>query len=193
MTTEPTDITGFLKAWGRGDTAALEQLTPIIYEQLRRLAGGYVHKERAGHSLQATALVHEAYLRLVKTPDMAWQDRDHFFAVAARIMRHILVDYARRGASAKRGGQGQRADHSTAVDLDQLTAADTERARELCELDEALKTLGQIDPRRAQVVELRFFGGFSVEETADILGVSPVTVMRDWKVARAWLTRELRR
>jgi RNA polymerase sigma factor (TIGR02999 family) len=187
-----TDITGLLKAWGRGDRAALDRLTPLVYDQLRRLAGGYVRKERAGHSFQATALVHEAYLRLVKVGEVDWQDRAHFLAVSARMMRRILVDSARARASAKRGGGAQREDHATAINFDDLPAIETERATELCALDDALNSLGRLDARRAQVIELRFFGGLSVEETAEILKVSPQTVMRDWKLARAWLTRELR-
>jgi RNA polymerase sigma factor (TIGR02999 family) len=155
------------------------------------MASGYMHRERTGHSLQTTALVHEAYLRLAKAGDVEWQDRVHFFAVAARIMRRILVDHARRRTSMKRGGPTEREEHSTLPDLDDLPAADAARAAQLCAVDDALNGLTQIDPRRAKVVELRFFGGFNVEETADALGVSAQTVMRDWKVARAWLTREL--
>ena len=192
MPSDSTDITGLLKAWGRGDRAALDQLTPLVYEQLRRLAGRYVHKEPAGQSLQTTALVHEAFVRLVKVGDVDWQDRAHFFAVSARMMRRILVDAARARTSAKRGGSWKRADHSTAINLDDLPGVESDHAAEVCALDDALSSLGQLDARRAQVVELRFFGGLSVEETAAVMNVSPQTVMRDWKVARAWLTRELR-
>ena len=193
MTSDSADITGLLRGWAHGDPTALDRLTPIVYDQLRRLAGGYMHKERAGHSLQTTALVHETYLRLANAGDMPWKDRTHFFAVAARIMRRILVDHARRRTSVKRGGRVERDQHSTLLNLDELPTTDTERAQEVCAVDEALTALARIDPRRAQVVELRFFGGFSVEETADALGVSPQTVMRDWKLARAWLARELSR
>jgi len=187
------DITGLLKAWGRGDRAALDQLTPLVYEQLRRLAGHYMRSESAGHALQPTALVHEAYVRLVNTGEMEWQDRVHFFAVSARMMRRILVDHARARASAKRGGGVTRDEHSSAFDFDELAAVDTARARELCAVNDALETLARFDKRRAQVVEMRFFGGLSVEETAQALNISAQTVMRDWKVARAWLMRELGR
>jgi RNA polymerase sigma factor (TIGR02999 family) len=185
------DITGLLKAWGRGDRTALDELTPLVYEQLRRLAGRYTRKEKIGHSLQATALVHEVYMRLVNSREVDWQDRVHFFAVSARIMRRILVDRARARASAKRGGGVVRAEHSTAINFDDLPANDTERATELCALNDALESLGLMDERRARVVELRFFGGLSVEETAQAMNISAQTVMRDWKVARAWLMREL--
>jgi RNA polymerase sigma factor (TIGR02999 family) len=191
MAMETADITGLLKAWSRGDRGALDKLTPLVYDQLRRLAGRYVRKEPAGHPLQATALVHEAFVRLVNVGEVDWQDRVHFFAVSARIMRRILVDSARARLSAKRGGGMVRDEHSTAINFDALPAAETERAAELCALDDALESLAQLDARRAQVVELRFFGGLSVEETAAALRVSPQTVMRDWKVARAWLMREL--
>jgi RNA polymerase sigma factor (TIGR02999 family) len=149
--------------------------------------------ERAGHTLQTTALVNEAYLRLVDVKGVEWHDREHFLAVTARIMRRILVDAARARASAKRGGEMARVDHSTPVDFDQLPTADSDRAMELCALDDALDALAQMDSRRAQVIELRFFGGLSVEETAEVLKISPQSVMRDWSLARAWLARELRR
>lgn len=187
------EITALLKAWGRGDTAALDRLTPLIYDELRHLAHRYMRHERAGHTLQTTALVNEAYLRLIDVKGVDWKDRVHFLAVSARIMRRILVDAARTRASAKRGGDMDRVDHSTAVDLDQLPAAGSDRAAELCALDDALNSLSQMDSRRAQVIELRFFGGLTVEETAEVLDVSPQTVMRDWKLARAWLARELGR
>jgi RNA polymerase sigma factor (TIGR02999 family) len=150
-------------------------------------------KERPDGQMNATALVHEAYVRLVYARAVDWQNRAHFFAVSARIMRRILVDAARARSSAKRGGGRQQVDQSTMMNLDALPAAGTDRATEICKLDDALNSLAQLDPRRAQVVELRFFGGLSVEETADALAVSPQTVMRDWKLARAWLERELRR
>jgi RNA polymerase sigma factor (TIGR02999 family) len=185
------DITALLKAWGQGDRAALDELTPLVYDQLRKLAGHYLRKERAGHSLQTTALVHEAYLRLVRADEAGWNDRVHFFAVCANVMRRILVDHARKRAAAKRGGP-LVALGGVDLDLDQLPAQESERAIELVALDEALTALAAIDARRARVIELRFFGGLSVEETAQALEVSPQTVMRDWKLARAWLTRELR-
>ena len=187
------EITTLLKAWSSGDSDALDRLTPLLYDELRRLARGYLRHERGGQTLQATALVNEAYLRLVDVKGVDWQDRTHFMAVAARIMRRILVDAARTRASVKRGGDMARVDHSTALDFDRLAAPGSARAAELCALDEALNSLSEIDPRRAQVIELRFFGGLTVEEAADVLKVSPQTVMRDWKLARAWLARELRR
>jgi RNA polymerase sigma factor (TIGR02999 family) len=192
MARQPGDITGLLKAWGRGDRAALDRLTPAVYRELRQLAGRYLRKEPRGHSMQVTALVHEAYLRLVRVGDIEWRDRAHFFAVSAKMMRRILVDAARARNSAKRGGTVEHANHSTAVDFDTLPAADTHRASELCALDDALNDLSAFDPRRAQVVELRFFGGLNVEETAAVLNISAQTVMRDWKLARAWLSREVR-
>lgn len=185
------EITSLLKAWGRGDSTALDRLTPLIYEQLHRMARSYMRNERSGHTLQATALVNEAFLRLVDTQDLNWTDRAHFFAVCARVMRRILVDAARSRAAIKRGGPAGRADHSTALDLDDLPASGTDMSAQVCALNEALNTLAQMDPRRAQVVELRFFGGLTVEETGQVLQVSPQTVMRDWKLARAWLAREL--
>ena len=190
--TKSAEITSLLKAWSSGDSAALDRLTPLIYDELRHLAHRYMSHERAGQTLQATALVNEAYLRLVDVKGVDWQDRVHFLAVAARIMRRILIDAARSRASVKRGGQLERADHSKPIDFDQLPAAGSDRAAELCALDDALNSLGQLDARRAQVIELRFFGGLTVEETAEVLKVSPQTVMRDWKLARAWLARELR-
>jgi len=192
MNAGPGDITVLLQAWSRGDRAALDRLTPLVYGQLKRLAGGYLRRERGGHTLQTTALVHEAYLRLVRVEDAQWQDRVHFFAVCARIIRRILVDHARRRASSKRGGRIVVEHENTSLHLDELPAEEADRAFELVLLDEALTGLANIDARRADVVELRFFGGLSVEETAETLNVSPQTVLRDWKLARAWLTRQLR-
>jgi RNA polymerase sigma factor (TIGR02999 family) len=186
---ESAEITRLLKAWGRGDSAALDRLTPLVYERLHRMARGYMRHERAGHTLQATALVNEAFMRLVDTRDLDWTDRAHFFAVCARVMRRILVDAARSRAAIKRGGRVDRAEHSTAFDFDQLPGA--EMGAQVCALDAALDTLARIDPRRAQVIELRFFGGLTVEETGQVLQISPQTVMRDWRLARAWLAREL--
>ena len=187
------DITVLLKAWSGGDQTALEQLTPLIYDHLRRQARRYMRQERAGHTLQGTALVNEAFLRLVDIAGVDWQHRAHFYAVAAQIMRRILVDAARARMTGKRGGGVERVDHSTAIDLDGIPNPTSERAAQLCALDDALNTLAVMDPRRAQVIELRFFGGLTVEETADVLKISPQSVMRDWKLARAWLTRELRK
>lgn len=191
LASQPGEITVLLKAWGRGDQVALERLTPLVHGELRRLARRYMRHERAGNTLQGTALVNEAYLRLVDVTGVDWQDRAHFFAVAAKMMRRILIDAARARAAAKRGGGVRREDHSAPVELDQIAAADSDRASELVALDDALEALAQMDPRRAQVIELRFFGGLTVEETAEVLSISPQSVMRDWKLARAWLTREL--
>jgi RNA polymerase sigma factor (TIGR02999 family) len=188
---ESGDVTRLLKAWAKGDHRALKQLTPLVYAELRAQARRYMRNERSGLTLQGTALVHEVYLRLVNTGDVAWHDRAHFFALSSRIMRRILVDAARARAAAKRGGGVARVEHSSAVDLDQITTPGSDAASSLCALDDALKSLTRIDPRRAKVIELRFFGGLSVEETADVLEVSPATVMRDWRLARAWLAREL--
>ena len=189
---DSVDVTGLLKAWRQGDQCALEQLMPVVYGQLRAQARRYMRNERSGGTLQSTALVHEVYLRLINARDVDWQDRVHFFALSAQIMRRILVDAARARAAAKRGGGAVRAEHSSAVDLDQIPTLDSDGASSLCALDDALESLAGIDPRRAKVIELRFFGGLSVEETADALQVSPQTVMRDWRLARAWLARELR-
>jgi RNA polymerase sigma factor (TIGR02999 family) len=190
---EPAEITRLLRAWGRGDSAALDRLTPLVYDQLRRMARRYMRNERLGHTLQATALVNEAFLRVVDTRSLDWTDREHFFAVCARIMRRILVDAARSRAAIKRGGRADRAEHSTAINLDQLPDPASEMSAQVCALDEALNMLAQIDPRQAHVIELRFFGGLTVEETAQVVQTSPQTVMRDWRLARAWLARELSR
>lgn len=192
MPSPSADITGLLKAWRGGDPQALERLTPLVYDQLRRLARQYVRKERAGARGEATSLVHDAYLRLVNARTVDWRDRAHFFAVSATVMRRILVDAARARASARRGGGMQRVDYPSDLNLDRLAAAATDRATEICALDDALHALAAKDPRRAQVIELRFFGGLSVDETAETLGVSAQTVLRDWRLARAWLAAELR-
>jgi RNA polymerase sigma factor (TIGR02999 family) len=186
------DITGLLKAWGQGDARALEQLTPLVYAQLRAQARRYMRSERSGLTLQSTALVHEVYLRLVNAREVEWHDRVHFFALSSQIMRRVLVDAARARATTKRGGGAVRVEHVSGVDLDQIPTAESDAAASLCALDDALESLARIDSRRAKVIELRFFGGLSVEETADALQVSPQTVMRDWRLARAWLARELR-
>ena len=190
---ESPEITELLKAWGSGDAAALDRLTPLVYDELRRLARRYMRNERAGNTLQTTALVNEAYLRLVDAKRVAWQDRVHFFAVSAQMMRRILVDAARARGSAKRGGQVKRVNHSAAFNLDEIPDVSTGRDRELVAIDDALNTLAEMDPRKARVIELRFFGGLSVEETGEILKISPQSVLRDWKLAKAWLTRELAR
>jgi len=191
MPPESPEITELLKAWGSGDVAALDRLTPLVYDELRRLARRYMRNERDGNTLQTTALVNEAYLRLVDAQRVGWQDRVHFFAVSAQMMRRILVDAARARGSAKRGGQVKRVNHSAAFNLDEIPDVSTGRDRELVAIDDAMKTLAEMDPRKARVIELRFFGGLSVEEAAEVLKISPQSVMRDWKLAKAWLTREL--
>jgi RNA polymerase sigma factor (TIGR02999 family) len=193
MNVPSADVTSLLKAWRGGDQQALERLTPLVYDHLRRLGRQFVRKECAGDRKEATSLVHEAFVRLVDARTIDWQDRAHFLAVSATIMRRILVDAARARASTKRGGGMQRAEHTSTLNLDALPGANTNRAAEMCALDDALSALAKREPRRAQVIELRYFGGLTVEETADSLGVSPQTVMRDWKLARAWLAVELRR
>lgn len=191
MVIEPAHVTQLLKAWGAGDETALARLTPLIYDELRRHARRYARRERPGISMQTTALVNEAYVRLARVTELNWKDRTHFFAISAQIMRRILVDAARARASAKRGGTARTVEHSTAVNLDEVADACSQRGRELIAVDDALAALEQIDTRKCRIVELRFFGGLSVEETADVLGISPQTVMRDWKLAKAWLGREL--
>src|SRR5690348_16772219 len=178
------EATLLLRAWGAGDRNALDRLTPIVYGELRRLAARYTKRERPGHSLQATALVNEAYLRLVDYKHMQWHDRSHFFAVSAQLMRRILVEHARRH-NLKRGADVQH------VALEESAVVGGGRPADLLGLDEALNELARLDARKAQVVEMRFFGGLSVEEIAEVLEVSPITVMRDWTTAKAWLYREL--
>lgn len=178
------DVSTLLRAWSDGDQSALERLTPVVYDELHRLARRYMKGEHSGHSLQATALVNEAYMRLVDYKSMQWQNRAHFFAVSAQLMRRILVDHARRH-NLKRGGGVQH------VSFEDTAEVGGDRAADLVALDEAMHALARIDPRKVQVVEMRFFGGLSVEETAEVLKVSPVTVMRDWNTAKAWLYREL--
>lgn len=180
----PEDVSQLLCAWSNGDQDALDKLTTIVYDELRRLARLYMRRERPGHSLQTTALVNEAYMRLVDYNRMQWQNRAHFFAVSAQLMRRILVEHARRH-NLKRGGDVQH------VSLEEAALVGGERAADLVALDDAMNALARIDPRKVQVVEMRFFGGLSVEETAEVLKVSPVTVMRDWSTAKAWLYREL--
>ena len=182
---ETSETTQLLRAWADGDKGALERLTPRVYRTLRRIAGHQLKNERAGDSMQATALVHEAYLELIDVTNVDWQHRAHFFAVSAQIMRHILLDRARKRLSAKRGGSAEK------VNLDEVPDLSGSRAGELVALDDALTALAGIDERKARVVELRFFGGLSVEETAEVVGVSAETVMRDWKFARSWLHAEL--
>ena len=177
--------TALLRAWGAGDAAALEQLIPLVHDELKRLARRFMGGERAGHTLQPTALVNEAYLRLVDLRQMRWQDRAHFLAMAARLMRRILVDAARSKGYRKRGGDARR------VSFDEALIVTDAPGEDLVALDEALTHFAAVSPRRAEVVELRFFGGLSVGETAEALKVSPETVKRDWKLAKVWLLREL--
>ena len=186
MLESPTaETTQLLRAWAKGDAGALERLTPHVYLELRRLAGRVMRHQPPGQTLQATALVHEAYLRLINLQDVDWQDRAHFFACSAQIMRRILLDAARRRVAAKRGGGSLR------VNLDEVPDVSSQRADEMIVLDDALTALAAVQPRKARIVELRFFGGLSVEETAAVLKVSADTVKRDWKLAKLWLREAL--
>ncbi len=182
--TKPDEVTGLLVAWSNGDETAYEKLVPLVYAELHRLAHRYMSRERPDHTLQTTALVGEAYLRMVDQK-VHWQNRSHFFAIAAEVMRRVLVDHARSHAYAKRGGGAQK------IELDEAVLMARDRSAELVALDEALKRLAEFDQRKSRVVELRFFGGLSVEEAADVLGISANTVKRDWSTARAWLYREV--
>ena len=179
------EVTQLLLDWGDGDKAALDKLMPMVYDELRRLARYYLGRERAGHTLQTTALVNEAYLRLIDQRSVRWQNRAHFFGIASQMMRRILVDHARARQYAKRGGGAQR------VSLDEAMIVSEERAAEVVALDDALNALAEIDLRKSRIVEMRFFGGLTIEETAEVLAVSPGTVMRDWTLAKAWLHREM--
>jgi len=180
------EVSNLLRAWSEGDQNALVRLTPIVYEEMHRLARRYMRRERPGHSLQTTALVNEAYMRLVDYERMRWQNRAHFFAVSAQLMRRILVDHARRH-NLKRGGGVPH------VSLEDVAEVGGDRTADLVALDDAMNALARLDPRKVQVVEMRFFGGLSVEETAEVLKVSPITVLRDWNTAKTWLYRELTR
>lgn len=179
------EITRLLNAWSEGDQSALERLMPVVYKELRRLAHRYMNRERADHILQTTALVNEAYVRLVDMPIVRWQNRTHFFAISARLMRRILVDFARSRQYLKRGGK------TVHVQLDEAMLLATDKPPDLISLDDALTALAAVDERKSKVVEMRFFGGMTVEETAEALGISPETVMRDWKTAKVWLLRQL--
>ncbi len=180
------EVTQLLRAWSAGDHAALDRLIPLVYDELHRLAHSYMRREHAGHILQTTALVNEAYLQLVDTDKVKWHDRNHFFAIAARLMRQILVDSARSRYAQKRGGRIRR------VSLSDSVVFASEPDADLIELDDALTALGEVDPRRAEVVELRFFGGMTLEEAAEVLNVSADTVWHDWDLAKTWLYREMR-
>jgi RNA polymerase sigma-70 factor (ECF subfamily) len=179
------DFTELLVAWGKGEEGAMDRLMPLVYQELRRTAHRQLRGERPGQGPQTTSLVHEAYMRLLDSSRVRWQNRSHFYAVSAQLMRRILVDFARARRAQKRGGDAVR------VPIDEALDALPERRADVVALDDALEALAQFDPRKVRVVELRFFGGLSVEETADVLSVSPDTVMRDWKLAKAWLLREL--
>ena len=179
------EVTNLLAAWSDGEHEALDKLMPLVYEELRRMAKRYMHSQPSGHTLQTTALIHEAYLKLADQKKAGWKDRAHFFAVAARAMRHILVDHARSRQTKKRGGPAH------IVSLEDVAVIAKEQAAEVIALNEALENLFAADERKGLVVELRYFGGLTVEETAEVLQVSPLTVMRDWQFAKTWLLREL--
>jgi RNA polymerase sigma-70 factor (ECF subfamily) len=187
MEQSPTDVTLLLKRYGNGDQAALAELIPQIYDELRRLASFYLQSERVDHTLQTTALVHEAYLRLVDQKQVEWSNRNHFFGVAAQMMRRILVDHARKHVSLKRGGSFAR------VSLEQAAVFSRERPHDLVAVDELLTRLASLDPQGSRIVELRFFGGLSLEETAEVTGLSTAKVRREWGAVKAWLTREMTR
>lgn len=183
---KPREMTQLLVDWSNGDQSALDRLLPLVHAELRKLAHHYMSRERPGHTLQTTALVNEAYLRLVDQRDVRWENRAHFFGIAARSMRQILVEYARQRRARKRGGDAQR------VELDEAALLSDEPNTDLVALDEALRELAEVDERKSRVVELRFFGGLNVEEVAEVLGVHANTVVRDWDMAKAWLRRQLK-
>jgi RNA polymerase sigma-70 factor, ECF subfamily len=185
MTRSPQEVTQLLVAWRNGDQDARDELMPLVYEELHRLAHQYMSRERPGHTLQTSALVNEAFLKLADQRDVQWQNRAHFIGIAGQMMRRILVDYARNRGFAKRGGNALQ------VSLDEELIVSEERSAEVVALDDALQSLARLDERKSRLVELRFFGGLSIEETAEVLGVSPGTVMRDWTLAKAWLRREM--
>lgn len=179
------EVTQILLDWSNGDKAALDKLVPVVYSEMRRLANRYMRRERPGQTLQTTALVHEAYVRLIDYKNMRWQDRAHFYAVAAQVMRRILVDRARARNAAKRGDAARK------VSLAEAEGISSQPAADILDLDHALKELEELDPRKSQIIELRFFGGLNIEETAEALGISPTTVQREWRSARAWLYRAI--
>ena len=187
MSTSAQSVTQLLVNWSHGDRDALEKLTPLVYQELRRLARRHLSHERADHTLQSTALVHEAYMRLIEQRDVHWQNRAHFFGVAAQLIRRILIDYARNRQASKRGAGACK------LTLDEALDAPVRRDLDVVALDDALEDLARIDPRQSRIVELRFFTGLTVEETAEVLGVSTPTVNREWNAAKAWLFRELNR
>lgn len=180
-----SEVTQLLVNWSKGDKAALDELIPLVQTELRRLARRYMGRENPGHTLQTSALINEAYIRLVDQHNVHWQNRAHFYAVAAQVMRHILIDHARSHSYAKRGGGARK------VPLDEAVAINDQRAEELIALDDALNALAAIDARKSRIIELRFFGGLSIEETAEAMSISPITVTREWRSAKAWLRREM--
>ena len=190
MTVNADDLTGLLIEWGQGNKGALDRLTPLVYDEIRRIAHRYVQREREGQTLQTTALVNEAYLRLAGSANIAWQNRAHFYAVTAQVMRRILIDHARRRQYVKHGGETERVPLEAAIS--EVGLMSQPRAAELLALDEALDELARLDPRKSRVVELRYFGGLSLEETAKVLEVSPMTVRRDWRAAKAWLYKAVK-
>jgi RNA polymerase sigma-70 factor (ECF subfamily) len=185
MTALPNEVTQLLIDWSNGDQAALDELIPLVHAELRRLARHYMAQENSAHTLQTSALINEAYIRLIDQQHMPWQNRAHFFGVAAQVMRHILIDHARKHCYAKRGGGARK------VPLEEAMIVNDQRAEELVALDDALKDLAALDPRKSRIIELRFFGGLSIEETAEALQISPITVTREWRSAKAWLRREM--
>lgn len=187
MTLSQNQVTQLLLDWGNGDKAALDKLVPVVYQELRRLAAYYMRRERPGHTLQTSALVNEAYMRLVDYSQMRWQSRAHFFAVAAQAMRRILVEHARKRHFAKRGGGAVK------VSFDEAAIVSQEQAADLVALDDALTSLEAMDERKARIVELRYIGGLNIEETAEVLAISPATVQREWRAAKAWLYREIQK
>jgi RNA polymerase sigma factor (TIGR02999 family) len=187
MNTSPQDVTGLLVRWRSGDREALDALTPLVYDELRRLAKSYLRRERPDHTLDGTALVHEAYMRLVDQRNVEWRNRNHFFALAAELIRRILVDHARARIAAKRGGS------SVKLSLDEALAPADEKDLNILALDDALVALAKADPQQSRIVELRYFAGLTIEETADVMEISPATVKRDWTTAKAFLKREMLR
>jgi len=187
MPQTPQNVTQLLIGWSKGDKEALDTLVPLVYDELRRQASRYLRRERVGHTLQTTALIHEAYLRLVDQKNVHWQNRAHFFGIAAQLMRRILVDHARTKKRAKRGGSNIR------VSFEEANAMVQSQDLDIVALDEALERLAENDEQQSRIVELRFFSGLTVEETAEVLGISPATVKRDWSMAKAWLQREISR
>ena len=187
MPSSPSDVTLLLVDWGKGNQQALDELMPLVYNELHRLAARYLRRERQDHTLQPTALINELYLKIIDQRQVNWQNRAHFFGIAAQMMRRILVDHAQAHRYAKRGGGAQK------LTFDEALAVPAERDLDLIALDDALGSLAEIDPQQARIVELRFFGGLTIEETAEVLDISPATVKRDWNWAKAWLYREIKR